>query len=70
MDFECLASELMFQSSPNPKVGCRSALCTRLCFNPDKNAMYKFQSSPNPKVGCHLKQKPTSLFQLGASEQT
>ena len=39
----------VFQSSPDPKVGCHPAAYT------DKlDLLTLFQSSPDPKVGCHL----------------
>ena len=38
----------LFQSSPNPKVGCH------LTVSSADLKRFVFQSSPNPKVGCHL----------------
>ena len=42
-----IRADILFQSSPNPKVGCH-----RLALHAAAPEML-FQSSPNPKVGCH-----------------
>ena len=42
-----LSNDSLFQSSPNPKVGCHRNPPAAPPRNPG------FQSSPNPKVGCH-----------------
>ena len=42
-------TDVLFQSSPNPKVGCHLGACAKRW-----PALHQFQSSPNPKVGCHI----------------